>query len=427
MLGSKIPVRVVLFYPVRSIGGAQLAFARLGRELARRPEWRIVLVDYADGFIRRMFTEWRMEFDFVLWEPGLKQVEVGDSVMFLSLHSLPESLLAIRSMETSRLLLWSLHPHAVLGFFRFGFVYNRMPVWARRAACRLLEPLTWRRVGALLDDFASANALLFMDGPNQRFPCSLGYRAFETPYMPVPIETGRTAELGWQAGVSIGWLGRLARDKSHTIYAMLELLSRHAAEQGGGIDFHIVGDGPALERLQTAVTPGVRLHFPGVLRDQQLANYLGANVKVGFAMGTCLLEFSTLGIPVLVGDYSNDPIPADRLPLRWFVPNEDYSLGEVIGETPLRPKVDIAEVARLCADREALRELGQRCREYAERSHRIDQVCERLTGHLDATRYRYESARSKVKKVGRPLGPALAKIFHRSSKPKAGPRAPAPS
>lgn len=239
----------------------------------------------------------------------------------------------------------------------------------------------------------------------------MGCRSVDPRYLPVPI-TRKDAFLlrAWNQPLSIGWLGRLAEDKSYTICAMLDLCSCYAKAHSLVIDFHIIGDGPAHARLQKLEMPGLRLFFPGVLKEKKLADYVSKNLKVGFAMGTSLLEFAIMGIPVLIGDYTNVPITGLKLPLRWFVPNEDYSLGEVIDER-LRPaSVKIAEVVDICRNETANRELGNLCREYAVKNHQIDKICEKLTARLQATKYCFESARPIIGRGERPWGPRLARV-----------------
>jgi len=249
-----------------------------------------------------------------------------------------------------------------------------------------------------------------MDGTNSLYPLTVGFAATNTQYLPIPVETKRQISLGWCDRISVGWLGRLSHDKVNTICAMLELCSRYAMRNGLEFDFHIIGEGLACKRLQNISPPGVRRFFVGTLREQALNEYLAANVKIGFAMGTSLLEFAMLGIPALVGDYSNDPYPCEKLPLRWLVPNEDFSLGEIIGERRRQTEVDIAEVVMLCRDETANRAMGRRCRDYAEQNHGTAQIGERLASLLDTTLFSFEKARPIVGGGSRAWGPRFAQL-----------------
>jgi len=385
--------RLTFFYPVRNIGGAQLAFARIVREMAKRPGWLMVVVDFEDGFLRQTLNGWGVDFEYLPYSKNGPPVDVGETLLLLSYSGLPHDLQALRATPTSRVLLWSLFPQAILAYFKFGFFYKRLPRSLRSGFSRLCEPFTWAKIRRFSAALETSGSLAYMDGPNAAFPLSVGFSRNSNCYLPVPIDGHAELTRQWSGGLSLAWLGRLAHDKAHTVCAMLDLCSHYAIAHGLDLDFHIIGDGPALARLKAFPAPGVRKIFPGILHGSALDEYVATHVKIGYAMGTSLLEFAMRGVPTLIGDYSNGPLPASRLPLRWLVPNEDYSLGEIIGERARPAAVGMAEVIALCRDQAANEAFGRRCREYAENNHRIDQVCTKLVGQLAAAKYCFESTR----------------------------------
>lgn len=401
--------RLTFFYPVRTIGGAQLAFARIARDFAQRPGWRVVLVDFENGFIRRMLTEWAVDFEYLPYQVGGPRVDVGDTTLFLSYGGVPHDLRALRASPASRVILWSLFPQAILAYFRFGFVYKRLPIAVRAELCRLVEPRRWRQIRAFTGDLERSGALLYMDGPNATFPASIGLPALVTKYLPVPIVDQPVSAPQWSDRLSLAWLGRLAHDKANTVCAMLELCSAYATAEGEEIDFHIIGDGPATARLREFEAPGMRKFFPGVLQGRALDEYVAQHVKVGYAMGTSLLEFAMRGVPTLVGDYSNGNLRGAKLPLRWLVPNADFSLGEIIGERNRLPTATVAEAIGICRDEPAARELGRHCRQYAIDNHLIARVCNRLEAYLPETRFTFEVMRAVADHGEVAWGPRLAR------------------
>jgi len=105
---------LTIFYPSRNVGGVQLALIRI-------PDWRIVVVDYEDGFLRRNLAALGFEAEFILWHSGLAPVNVGDTTLLLSFSHFPHDLAALRAAPTTRVLLWSMHAQGTLSYFRFGF------------------------------------------------------------------------------------------------------------------------------------------------------------------------------------------------------------------------------------------------------------------------------------------------------------------
>jgi hypothetical protein len=401
--------RLTFFYPVRTIGGAQLAFARIAHEFSRRPGWSVVLVDFEDGFIRRMLSDWGAEFEYIAYRARGAQVDVGDTTLFLSYGGLPHDLRALRASSNSRVILWSLFPQAILAYFRFGFAYKRLPIAIRAGLCRLCEPRRWRQIKSFTAGLEQSGALLYMDGPNATFPASIGLPAVIAQYLPVPITDHPLSSFQWSDRLSLAWLGRLAHDKANTICAMLELCSSYATAEEVEIDFHIIGNGPAKSRLQKFAAPGVRKFFPGVLQDSALDEYVAQHVKVGFAMGTSLLEFAMRRVPTLVGDYSNGALSGSKLPLRWLLPNADFSLGEIIGERNRPPTATVAEAIGICRNEPAARALGRLCRQYAIDNHLIERVCDRLEAHLPETRFAFEATREVAGHGELAWGPRLAR------------------
>ena len=398
---------LTIFYPSPGVGGSQLAFARMGRELSKRHGWDITLVDLPDGFVGRQMRESGVPFRFVEYVPGGKPIDVGETTLLLSFSGLPHDLACLSAAPTTRVLLWSLHAQGALSFLRFGFLYRRLRAPRRETLARLLEPGRWGRTRQLLAEMEKLGSLVYMDKTNSDYPPSVGFGPTHTQFLPIPVEHKAAHPRTWTETRSLGWVGRLVHDKAHTIEAFIALCSRHATQYGITFDFHVVGDGPALERLKNFTSPGVVKHFPGVLRGDRLDSYLCDHIKVGFAMGTSLLEFAMLGIPVLVGDYSNERFPIEKLPLRWLVPNDGFALGEIIGERPRAASVTFFEITEHCTDEQSNFARGAECRAYAVAHHDAASVADLLDRLLRGARFSFETARLSAGGGEPALGPRL--------------------
>jgi hypothetical protein len=401
---------VTLFYAVRHVGGAQLLFARTVAELFARHGWSIGLVDYEDGFVRKTLSESGVSFDFIPYGGSVGPIAVRDTVLLLGLGELPEALSALAGTPETRILLWGIHPHNPLAFFRHGYLYNRLKPGWRTGAVRSLEPRRWNRVRSLFTALHTRKALAFMDGANVRYAETLGLGVPESPFLPVPLAMKKTPEARVPTGaLSVGWLGRLGKDKFNTLIATLQLCSRYAQAQKADVEYHVIGEGPMLPELTGRIFPGVRLVLAGTLRDVALDQYLVRHVQVGFAMGTSILEIALLGIPVVVSDYSNRPIPPDALALRWASQITQYTLGEVVGDNPLRARIGIDDIMRVCKNPDENRTVGSECFSYARDHHSMERVGVLLASRLEETSFPLEEARAIVGSRRIPLGPALAR------------------
>lgn len=364
-----------IFYAVRHIGGAQLLFARMAEQLVARHGWKVRLIDLEDGFIRAQFLQRAVQHEFTPWEPGQK-VLVGDSVLLLGFGELPEALRYLQETGPVRVVLWSIAPHNVLAYFRLGFVYHRLPAGVRQFAARTLEPRRWRRNRALFTELRLNHSLAQMDGTNATFPRSMGLECFDGEFLPVPVSVVKPAaeRADGNGERSVGWLGRLSDDKVNSIQASAEWCSWHAIQAGITVDYHVIGTGEALVRLQNIRLPGVRFIYAGELRDDALAHYIRRHFRVGFAMGTSLLEIAKLGVPTVITDYSRGRIPREQLALRWLFQAEDCSLAEVVGEQRVRVGAHIKEIFAVMENDDLNREIGRQCFDYVVRWHDMTHV-----------------------------------------------------
>ena len=391
---------LTIFYAVRNVGGAQLLFARLAAQLQKSCGWKVQLVDYEDGFIRKHFIKFSIVHDFIVWNDGDK-VNLSDTTLLLGFGELPQALPVFSANKNINVLLWSVHPHNVLAYFRFGFIYRRIPLRLRAKLSSFLEPLTRKKTHLLMDYLNRNNSLIFMDKPNSLYAqCMFSFQ--EAKYLAIPISM-ETPEINKERtinkkSISVGWLGRLDNNKYNSIVASLNSCSMYSEKYDCELYFHIIGDGAALEKLKNSHFSGVKLIFPGVLLDDSLSDYLVQNFQVGFAMGTSVLEISKHQIPSVITDYSTKPIPCKEIPYRWFYDSNELDVGEVYGEVSRKPSISIEDILYVATNKKMNNLIGKLCADKAYSEYEIENVAEKLIDYIDSSKSSFSEIKSLLGK-----------------------------
>jgi hypothetical protein len=173
--------------PGRVAGGVNLLLARAAAELHRVHGYRLRLVDFADGAIRRLWTEAGLEFDFQEYLPGRRHVLAPtDAVLFsLLLGRLLERRFEIA--PSTRLLAWSTAPQDAFKYLPTGFLFNRASRSLKRLVARCLHPAHARRIHGFLAAGSTRGGVVFMDAHNHEANVEV-FGAGPTPAI-VPICT----------------------------------------------------------------------------------------------------------------------------------------------------------------------------------------------------------------------------------------------
>jgi glycosyltransferase involved in cell wall biosynthesis len=183
-------------------------------------------------------------------------------------------------------------------------------------------------------------------------------------YRPAEQRSGLLhAELALDASVPlVGFVGRLSPEKAPEVFVRAALLLRELAPQAHSV---ICGDGPmraSIEALVARCGLGERVHLLGVRRDMPRV-YRGLDVCVcssnSEAMPLALMEAMASALPVVATRVGGVPDLVEHGRTGWLVGPRDF---EGIAHT----------VARLLANNDERRAMGQRARERAEQHFGID-------------------------------------------------------
>jgi hypothetical protein len=342
--------------PGRVAGGVNLLLARAAAELHRVHGYRLRLVDFADGAIRRLWTEAGLEFDFQEYLPGRRHVLAPtDAVLF--------SLLLGRLLErrfelppATRLLAWSTAPQDAFKYLPSGFLFNRSSLGEKRLATRWLHRAHAGRIHDFLTTGSARGGVVFMDAHNHEANVEV-FGAGPAPAI-VPVCTA-ASELPPRpvapASRKAYWVGRVEDFKTESLLGFLRAVFVRP-DRPWFDEVVVIGDGEDLPRARERCA-GLPVVFRGHLAWAELTAELAASATVVAGHGLSILEAARLGVPALVVDGTYRPVPAERFRAEWLHRCPDGYVGR-IAEAALSGRTLPACLKELAADEVALGRAG---------------------------------------------------------------------
>jgi hypothetical protein len=303
--------------PGRVAGGVNLLLARSVAELQRANGYRLALVDFADGALRRLWTEAGVAFDFQEYLPGRRQV-LGptDGVLF----SLLLGRLLDRRFELpgrTRLLAWSTAPQDAFKYLPTGFLFNRSSWETKRRVARWIHRAHAGRIHDFLTVGSARGGVVFMDGHNHE----VAVKVFGPGPVPAIVPVCTAASLLPPRPVAPAsrkayWVGRLEDFKTEALLGFVRAVFARASRPCVD-EVVVVGDGEDLPWIRERCA-GLPVVFRGHLPLGELATELTASAAMVAGHGISILEAARLGIPALVVDGTYRPVPAERFRAEWL-------------------------------------------------------------------------------------------------------------
>ncbi len=312
---------ITFFYPSHVLGGAELLFLRLARELSTiyLSKVKIQYVDYEDGYIANEIS--KSEDDIILIPfTGNKPLYFSKSNLLITpLSSVFD--VCRHFFGGTKILLWSIHP---VGLKEMIDIYNKN-----------IKGSNYLIYGEDLSNFISLGGVHFMDGPNLDIQKNLyAFEIKERKFLPIfcrtpLIKKDYGSKSSPKKNISLGWLGRLSTEKVTALANIIDHCNNYlTSNTDESIDFHIIGDGDKMSFISSKNTvSSLSLHFSGILAGNDLDKYLVENVDLVFAMGTSALETSLLNIPTILVDFSYTDIPLTNR-FRFVHESAEYSVGD---------------------------------------------------------------------------------------------------
>ena len=353
---------LVFMYPSKNIGGAQIHFARIAQEVAERSDFKVAIVDYADGFMRNLL-KFSSNIDFIDYMRGVQLPNNSITIVPFP-HLVDLRFLVEPKCLNGSFLLYSLHTEDLNSLHRRG-----------RSFFRLGDKKLRRIIGGMADNAT----IIFMNKTTKHsFEEKLNIKIETDNFVPVPVGKKLVSEFDLKKNsektISLAWLGRLHNDKIHSIMKIIEDIA--ASSHHNEIIFHIIGDGVESSRLVTfAEEKKVSVKLVGVLTGLELDTYLKKNIDVGISMGGSCLEIAHLKIPSAVVDYSGSKIPRTHK-YSWLYEEKNFDLGADIKLGNPRTKTLENLISEVSEDQDNL--IGEKCYTHVLTRHSTESCADAL-------------------------------------------------
>lgn len=365
--------KIYFYYPSRNIGGAQVLFVRLANYFAINSNIDVYIVDYDNGYLKNNKdgnVGFVSESDFGATEIQEKALVICPLSLILEIKRSTKNFLNIK------FLFWCIHPENTIDILRGA---QRLKFLG--AACdfivRLINYNKVKVIRSELCEHLANNEIMFMDYPNlSRTSSYYNVHVLNPTYVPIPISANEkkihlTEACERKNEINVIWIGRLSIDK---VYSLLYVVKKFDSEVDYKVNFHIVGDGEASNKIKYYKTKNINLIMHGVISNDKLPEFIEKNkISVAFGMGTSILETARLCVPSIIVDPSYSDIPRNYTP-RWLFNTKFYNLGSFEHE---KGGDDFHTMIKLIVNDE-YNELGNRCFDYVVKHHDISSVFEKL-------------------------------------------------
>lgn len=365
---------ITFFYPSTIVGGAEYLYIRLAKYISESYNIPVYVLDYTDGFLRKN-----------LEATSIKLVEfTDDTSVVIDYETIIVTpfchLFKINSFKVTnnntRVLFWSIHPTHFTNYFitRNWFITNN----------------AIKKIGNAFSNLMQNGGMVYMDYPNyieNQNKLALPFTKESLHYLPIccnPYQ-GTLHQFSNNNNINVCWLGRIATDKVSAIENFAWHLNQLPAEHRNRINFIIIGNGEEETRLKSFFSKlDIRFEFKDTLLGDTLNEYLVKEIDLGVAMGTSLLEFAKLKIPVVMVDL----MPYDTQILdnkfQWLYEAEGFSMGNIYPTTN-KYKHNITDIINQITNEKSYNEIASACNLYYLNNHALEAVTNNLIQLLNNT------------------------------------------
>ncbi len=251
-------------------------------------------------------------------------------------------------------------------------------------------------------------AIAFMDYPNyieNRSKLGLPYPKQSLNYLPICCDDykGILHHNKENETINVCWLGRIASDKVASIENFAWHLQQLPEQIRKRINFIIIGNGEEESRMyQFLSNLGIRYEHKHTILGNQLNSFLVDNVDIGVAMGTSLLEFAKLRIPIVKVDI----MPSDKLiknnKFNWLYETDGYSMGNIF-DISVEYNHTINDIFLQVSTPEKYNSIASLCFDYYLNNHSLSIITTKLLSMANNTSIKLPNKSvSKITKIMNP-------------------------
>jgi hypothetical protein len=358
---------ITFFYPSRIIGGAEFLYIRLAKYIAENTSIPVYVFDYEDGFLRKSLPSSSVKvIDYI--DEGEVVINYDTVVITPFCHIFKSNKFIVKT-NSVRVFYWSIHPTHFTNFFltRNWFI-------GKKEINRLKADFT---------ELIEQKAMVFMDHPNyieNKVKLDLPFLEEELTYLPICCDRydGPLHQFKNQDTINICWLGRIAADKVAAIESFAWHLNNLDINTKAKITFTIIGNGEEEERLISFMNNlGLKFEHKNTILGDELNTYLVNQVHLGIAMGTSLLEFAKLRIPVVMADIMGKTEFNKSDKFRWLYETIGFSMGDIF-----KPnngyKHSIKDIVETISTETTYNQVATLCYNYYNQKHALTTIGNKL-------------------------------------------------
>lgn len=358
---------ITFFYPSRIIGGAEFLYIRLAKYITENTSIPVYVFDYEDGFLKESLKGSSVKIiDYT--DEGEVVINYETLVVTPFCHLFKSNKFIVKS-NSVRIFYWSIHPTHFTNFFltRNWFLRDKEYDKLRTDFIKLIEQ----------------KAMVFMDHPNyleNKVKLNLPFHENELNYLPIccnwyegPLHQYQNKEI-----INICWLGRIATDKVAAIENFAWHLNNLDNYFKAKIKFTIIGNGEEEERLLRFMNNlGLKFEHKNTILGDELNTFLVNDVDLGFAMGTSLLEFAKLRIPVVMADIMEQTNFNKADKFRWLNETVGFSMGDIF-KLNNHYKHNIQDILESITDEDRYTKTATLCYNYYKENHALPTIANKL-------------------------------------------------
>ncbi len=376
-----MPTRVYFFIFGYAIVGGDTFYLRLIEYLIKFTEIKIGIIDFSDGVMTRTTKRFFPDEDIHYIEYESMDWHLDDNSYIVMPGERIALLKHITSKNTKILILH----------------WNTDIAWPI-----LFEKKAFKKMADLLME---TNACSFMDYGCYAYTSKAFRKTFEKHYIPLffyaPQEPEYTHTLK-NDEINLVVLGRLSTSKTMSVKNVAENFYRYPTNKKKKL--HIIGNGTDrnyLENYLKKYDDNMECIFVGVLTGKKRDDYLMEHTDIGFAMGTSILNFASLGLPVAAMHEPRRDFFSNKF--QWAYNLYEYCLGSPLEtDKEFSPMFTNISTFNEILDEVSLhgrgKEHGQKCLEHFRRNHSdIKLVGRQLLEALNKTSLTFEKYKKCLK------------------------------
>lgn len=316
---------ITIFYPSKVIGGAEVLFYRITQRLIIENKYYLNVIDYKEGYLQTLLKASKLRYSFYDYEKPEK-ICLENTIFFTSANLLLR-LDIFKNIKHSSLLLYFIQPTNLISIYRpWKRVFRGRNIDKPSFLLSLLKSSSYNLIRNFLKDADVKYGLLFMDEMNLKFNSSFYNLLFRKQFLPIPIEIIKenTVYSGNRNKViRLVTVSRLDNEKLHYLINLIDYVDKYRSI----FTLKIVGTGAHGFLLKKLVENRNinNVSFEGrIANGIELDSFLKYNSDIGIAMGTSVLEFAKLGIPVIMtGPYFKN---SNSVKYIWFHDTTNFDL-----------------------------------------------------------------------------------------------------